>query len=90
MATPCDSYAWDYRELIPLLNLTESSAEGGFEPLIIGSMCKYLIIVLSHSDSKTLASLDHFSLQPVHFLEGLKKWDIIITMIINKDNVYPG
>ena len=34
---PHDSYAWNYRELATLVTLTESLAEGGFEPLIIQS-----------------------------------------------------
>ena len=34
---PRDSYAWNYRELATLLNLSESLAEGGFEPLTIRS-----------------------------------------------------
>ena len=45
--TPCDYYAWGYRELVTLLTLSENLAEGGFEPLAIGSMRKNLIIALS-------------------------------------------
>ena len=39
---PRDSYAWNYRELVTLLILSESLAEGGIEPLTMGSMCKNL------------------------------------------------
>ena len=38
-----DSYAWSYRELAALLTQKESLAEGGFEPLAIGSMRKNLL-----------------------------------------------
>ena len=47
VATPRDPYAWKYRELATLLNLSESLVEGGFEPLIIGSMRKNLTTELS-------------------------------------------
>ena len=47
MTTPRDSYAWNYRELVTLLTLSESLAGGRFEPLPIGSMSKNLTTKLS-------------------------------------------
>ena len=38
MTTPRDSDVWNDRELGTLVTLSESLAEGGFEPLTIGSM----------------------------------------------------
>ena len=40
--TPCDIYAWNYRELATLFTLNESLPEGGFEPMTIGHMAKNL------------------------------------------------
>ena len=40
--TSLDSYAWNYRELATLPTLSESVAEGGFEPRIIGSLLRNL------------------------------------------------
>ena len=37
MTTSRDSYAWNYREPAILFTLSESFAEGRFEPLTIGS-----------------------------------------------------
>ena len=37
VTTALESYAWNYIELATLLTLSESLAEGGFEPLIMGS-----------------------------------------------------
>ena len=42
-----DSYAWNYRELVTLLTLSESLAEVGLELLTIRSMRKNLTIELS-------------------------------------------
>ena len=39
-----DSYAWNYRELVTLLTLSESLADVRLEPLTIGSMRKNLTI----------------------------------------------
>ena len=47
MTTPRDSYALNYTKLAILLTLSESLAEGGFEPLTIGSLCKNLTTELS-------------------------------------------
>ena len=47
VTTPRDSYTWNYRELATLLVLSESSAEGGLEPLTIGSMRKNLTTEVS-------------------------------------------
>ena len=47
VTTPRDFYAWNYRELVTLLTLSEGSAEVGLEPLTVGSMRKNLTIELS-------------------------------------------
>ena len=47
MTTPRDSHAYNYRELVTLLTLSESLAEEGLEPLTIGSMRKDHTIDLS-------------------------------------------
>ena len=48
VTTPRDSYAWNYRELATLLTLSESLAEGRFEPLTIRS--NIWILPLSYPD----------------------------------------
>ena len=42
VTTHRDSYAWNYIELTIFLALSESLAEGGFEPLTAGAMRKNL------------------------------------------------
>ena len=47
VATPRNSYAWNYRELATRLTLGESLAEVGLEPLTIGLMRKTITAELS-------------------------------------------
>ena len=47
MTTPCYAFADGITELMTLSTLSESLAEGGFEPLTIGSMLKNLTTELS-------------------------------------------
>ena len=46
-AIPHDSYAWTSRELPALHSINGSFADGGFEPLTIGSMGKHLTTEIS-------------------------------------------
>ena len=49
LATPLDSFAWNYSVLASLLTRSECLAEGGLEPLTTGSMREYLHITIVHS-----------------------------------------
>ena len=58
MTTPRDSYAWNDIGMVTLLTLSESVAEGGFQPLTITSMRKNLNTSPSRPELQLLHNVD--------------------------------